>query len=1012
MVAIHKARTLLVVGAFCLVGVCAYLVLLPNVGTVEPEPERQANERRMIREALARIDAESEGREPVVVVEAARRSTATVARTPPTARPDPPEGYSFATFHGEMQKGRMGNRPPVKGETARDGLGWIGTPAVIAELADQADRANRPWSFGWIRLASDARLVDVESALSDLGAEVVGSAGRLVRARLPAGEGELRAIATLPGIDGIGAMPPRTKLAPALADSSEMLPGPERVPVFVTLMEGDPDGRWRRELEALGATVGRFDPAIRVYPANIAYGSLAAIAATDFVLAVEPVGVVEATHDTAIPAMGGDALRDYVATDGLFAGITGAAVPIGVMDSGLNINHVDIESGRNSICGANIIAPSSLREEEDLWIDVWSHGTHVTGTIAGAGAAEPRFAGMAPGVPDIRFAKVLTSYGVGNDLASMRGMDYLAEATACGNEAPPRMVKPSIVNMSLSRAGRVFDGRRVEVRKLDSVVWSHRQLYVVAQANHDIHGFSNYGAAKNALSVGAVMDGGHIASFSSHGPSADGRLKPQLVATGIRVHSAQGNGSRGGYRVFDGTSMASPTAAGVAALLLDAAPEHREQPALTRARLMASAIRPDPWLTDESVFPSNNTGGPGALQAQYGMGRTSARTTVLDRDQPDGWSGGSAVAVLSNGEYGFVDIDVPANASRLDLVMTWDEPPADAIASTVLNDLDLWLDQGGDCPMAACGEHASTSDVDNVEWIIVRNPPPGTWRAKVTAPRIYTESPRAALAWTVIRGDSTPNLRIDVDKGVLAAGENEIVLTLTTDAYVAAGIRVHFDCRDATESTACDDVEIESVTAVREDGLVVDLAEESMAPDRDQLSQAGQGESFPVGEVAAGTARDVELVVSNTATSPVLVKFAASAWNAVAAAAIVRAGPSADEPSAPVPPENDAFAAAAAIEGEEGSVAVDLFSATPEPGEPAFAPSWGRPAGSVWYAWTAPADGTFRFEVGGALEHARSSVTTGSTSTRASGFRVWRRSPRGNGARSSSPKWESPIGSV
>ncbi len=68
---------------------------------------------------------------------------------------------------------------------------------------------------------------------------------------------------------------------------------------------------------------------------------------------------------------------------------------------------------------------------------------------------------------------------------------------------------------------------------------------------------------------------------------------------------------------------------------------------------------------------------------------------------------------------------MPAGASRLDLVMTWDEPPADTISSTVLNDLDLWLDRNGDCGEGACGEQVSASRVDNVEWIILRNPRAG-----------------------------------------------------------------------------------------------------------------------------------------------------------------------------------------------------------------------------------------------------------------------------------------------
>lgn len=47
------------------------------------------------------------------------------------------------------------------------------------------------------------------------------------------------------------------------------------------------------------------------------------------------------------------------------------------------------------------------------------------------------------------------------------------------------------------------------------------------------------------------------------------------------------------------------------------------------------------------------------------------------------------------------------------MVLTWDEPPTDVIASTVLNDLDLWLDEGADCTAVQCGEHSSVSRRDN-----------------------------------------------------------------------------------------------------------------------------------------------------------------------------------------------------------------------------------------------------------------------------------------------------------
>ena len=933
----------------------------------------------MANAVLARIAAESRGTLQEPPIQAAPRSS----ETPPAvdgpvgdSRSSPPDGYSFVSYHGEMPRARIEGEIDAGGERSGTDFDWIGSTTSIEALVTQAVAAGRDWSFGWIRLAEDASPSDLARSLQGSGAEIVGSAGRLMRAKLPGDEARLQEVAALPEVDGLGAVPRERKLPEAFANEALNALPHEQTPVFVTLMTDDPAGQWRRALEDLGAVVGRFDPDIRVYTANVTYGALEAIAAADFVLAIEPIGIVEAAHDTAVPAMGADALRVYEGSPGLFSRIGGASVPIAVMDSGLNINHLDIASNRQSICGANFAWNSFFSspkiESEDLWIDEGEHGTHVTGTMVGNGYVQPRFAGMAPSVAHIRFAKVLDRFGFGFGDSIARGMDFLARPTECTETGRPSdRVKPLIVNMSLSASSRVFEGRGVDERKLDSIVWSHRQLYVVAQSNKGVNGFSNFATAKNSLAVGAVLDSGDIALFSSHGPSADGRLAPQVVATGVGLHSAKGGGSRGEYVAFSGTSTASPSVAGVAALLMDAVPGHQEQPALTRARLMASAIRPDAWLEDAAVFPLTNTNGPGTLQAQYGLGKASARTSVLNRDRADGWVGGGAISELRDGEYAYQDIVIPEGASRLDLVMTWDEPPTDTIGSAVLNDLDLWLDRDANCGSTACGEQVSASRVDNVEWVILRNPQPGVYRAKVAAHRVYTSPPRAALAWTVIRGASTPNLRIDVDKDVLEGDrENELTLTLSADGYVAAGTRLHIDCREAGDSSGCNDVRIETMDVSREDGVTVDLSDELGLPvprgqEFTRTSPIPIGSSIPLGEVSVGEAQEIEFVVSyNGEANPVRLYFTASAWNAKASSVSVgvRTG-SAERAEIAIRPPNDDFVAATVIEGEEGSHAVDLLLATPEPGEPLFTPRRGRPAGSVWYAWTAPANGPVRFNI-------------------------------------------------
>jgi serine protease AprX len=78
--------------------------------------------------------------------------------------------------------------------------------------------------------------------------------------------------------------------------------------------------------------------------------------------------------------------------------------------------------------------------------------------------------------------------------------------------------------------------------------------------------------ADSIISVGATTFAGATASFSSGGPTNDGRIKPDVMAPGVGVFSAANYGDAQ-YTRSNGTSLATPLAAGVAALVRSARPE-------------------------------------------------------------------------------------------------------------------------------------------------------------------------------------------------------------------------------------------------------------------------------------------------------------------------------------------------------------------------------------------------------------------------------------------------------
>ncbi|MCY3884664.1 MAG: S8 family serine peptidase [Gammaproteobacteria bacterium] len=875
-----------------------------------------------------------------------RRNDVTVS----LAQSSSTSNYSIVGVAADLKKERYGidrSAHPISASIDSDTREWLTSPSSIEDIVVQAKDSNGTYS--WMQISQPMNLNSMQSELSEFGATVLGSAGNLVRLQVSPDKESLSAIRNLPWVSGIGALPPDRKLSKSFEEElGDASPNAE-IPVFVSVMASNRESVFRKSLKSLGISVGYFDPTIRVFAAVIEPSHVHDLTRLDFVQSVEPIPIVTATHDTAVPALGVDKLRTIGSLSGTFSGFTGTTTPIAVMDTGLNTNHVDISTYRDSICAKNFVE----NEDSDLFFDANGHGTHVTGTVAGNGFYVPKYAGMAPGVRDIRFAKVLNSNSRGTSLDILQGMDYLAEESSCvfdGQET--EAIRPLIVNMSLSSARLDHDSRSAAARKLDSTVWTYRQLYVVANANSNQYGYSNYGAAKNSLPVGASYDSGEIHGFSSHGPTVDNRLTPLVSATGVHLYSASGWGNYDNYSRSSGTSMASPSVAGLAALLMDASPDHRERPALVRARLMASAVKPDSWFESESQFPRNNTNGPGRIQAKYGMGVVSATMTILNNDSENGWTSSGAAVELENDEYAYHDIEVPEGTSRLDVVMTWDEPATDAIANNVLNDLNLWIDVGADCGTGPCGEYSSLSTIDNVEWVIISNPEAGTYRLKIDANSVYSDAPRAAVAWTIIRGNSAPQLTIEASHDTYETPNGEehyhnVDLTVSTDSFIAKGVTLHVDCR-TLDGEAC------KLGRLNYTNRFIEREHSALVQRSDGLGVAQVGSQFVLGEITEGNPTNVMLELYAQSSDPMRVYVKAMAWNGKSAhtSFLVRPMGSFDEISIASVPSNDNFERPIVLEDPNGSHEFDLLVSSMEEGEPLHEDArWdeARVAGSVWF---------------------------------------------------------------
>jgi subtilisin family serine protease len=218
----------------------------------------------------------------------------------------------------------------------------------------------------------------------------------------------------------------------------------------------------------------------------------------------------------------------------------GAGARVAVLDTGVDCAHEDLAGG--CIYGANFASAGAP-------FDGHGHGTHVAGII-GARANGAGTIGVAP-ESTVYAVKVLSDAGSGALSWVAAGIDW-----AVANNM-------DVINMSLSAStGSIALAEAVAAAQAAGV------LVVSAAGNSGCCNTVGYPAKyAGSMAVGAVDANDAIASFSSTGPEVD------ITAPGVAVRAPVPTGSctlcdPSGYRVLNGTSMATPHVAGVGALLM------------------------------------------------------------------------------------------------------------------------------------------------------------------------------------------------------------------------------------------------------------------------------------------------------------------------------------------------------------------------------------------------------------------------------------------------------------
>jgi flagellar hook assembly protein FlgD len=216
-------------------------------------------------------------------------------------------------------------------------------------------------------------------------------------------------------------------------------------------------------------------------------------------------------------------------------------VVIAVIDSGVDSNHPDLVD--QLLAGTNTTNQGSGANDTD---DIQGHGTHVAGIAAGATNNGVGTAGVCPECKILPI-RAMFNDGTGDSFDVIEGINWV---TQWADNNPTKKV---IINMSL--------GFTAKVSALETAINNayNKGIILFASSGNDGKAVLRYPAAyPNVIGIGSTTSANVKSSFSNMGTYVD------VTAPGTAILATTNDGA---YGYKQGTSMATPNAAGVAGLI-------------------------------------------------------------------------------------------------------------------------------------------------------------------------------------------------------------------------------------------------------------------------------------------------------------------------------------------------------------------------------------------------------------------------------------------------------------